>query len=61
MTRVKELIKVYIFISAVIGAPLLAVTLLMGVQRTVATVTCEVLNQHCASSWGAKAIEHVQY
>lgn len=61
MKTVNDLFRVFVIFSAIIGAPLVVVTAMMGVQRTVATVTCEMMGQHCAASWGAKAIKEVQY
>ena len=61
MVNIKHIIRTYIVISAIIGAPLLAVTLMLGLQRTAATVTCELANMHCSQSWGAKAYQEVNY
>ena len=61
MINVKQIVRTYIVISAIIGAPLLAVTLILGLQRTAATVTCELASMHCSQSWGAKAYTEVAY
>jgi len=61
MINVKQIIRTYIVISAIIGAPLLAVTLILGLQRTAATVTCELASMHFSQSWGAKAYQEVNY
>ena len=61
MINVKQIIRTYIVISAIIGAPLLAVTLILGLQRTAATVSCELASMHCSQSWGAKAYQEINY
>jgi len=61
MKTVNDLFRVFVIFSAIIGAPLVIVTAMMGVQRTVATVTCEMVGQYCHQSWGAAAIKDVQY
>jgi hypothetical protein len=43
MKTVNDLFRVFVIISALLGAPLVIVTAMLGLQRTVATVTCEMV------------------
>ena len=61
MKTVNDLFRVFVIISAIIGAPLVIVTAMLGLQRTVATVTCEMAGQYCHQSWGAAAFQERQY
>ena len=61
MKTVNDLFRVFMIISAIIGAPLVVVTAMLGLQRTVATVTCEMAGQYCHQSWGAAAFQERQY
>jgi hypothetical protein len=61
MKTVNDLFRVFVIISALLGAPLVIVTAMLGLQRTVATVTCEMVGQYCHQSWGAAGIKEQQY
>ena len=61
MKTINDLFRVFVIFSAIIGAPLVIVTAMMGVQRTIATVSCEMVGQYCHQSWGAAAFQERQY
>lgn len=51
----KQSIKLYWHASAVIGAPILLIILIVGFQRAVCTLTCETVGYQCERAFGAKA------
>jgi hypothetical protein len=53
-------IKLYLYASAVVGAPILLVVLIAGLQRALFTLTCEVADYQCSRAFGARsAVESV--
>ncbi len=49
----KDFIKLYLYASAIVGAPILAIILIAGLQRAVFTLTCETASYRCDRSFGA--------
>jgi hypothetical protein len=48
-------IKLYLYASAIVGAPILLIVLLAGLQRAFFTLTCEVAEYKCSKAFGARA------
>jgi hypothetical protein len=56
----KSGIKLYLYASAIVGAPILLIVLLAGLQRVFFTLTCEVADYKCSRAFGARsAVESV--
>lgn len=49
----REAIRFYLYASAIVGAPILAVIIIVGVQRAFFTLTCETASYRCDKSFGA--------
>lgn len=52
----KEAMRLYFYASALVGAPILAIILLVGLQRAVFTLTCETASYRCERSFGSTAV-----
>lgn len=52
----REFTRLYFYASALVGAPILAVILLVGLQRAVFTLTCETAGYRCDKSFGASQV-----
>lgn len=49
----KDAIRIYFYASALVGAPILAIILIVGMQRALFTLTCETASYRCDRSFGA--------
>ena len=53
-------IKLYLYASAIVGAPILLIIIIAGLQRALFTLTCEVADYKCSRAFGARsAVESV--
>jgi hypothetical protein len=53
--RVKSFFRLYVTASAIVGAPVLAIILVAGLQRAFFTLTCEVADYKCSKAFGSKS------
>jgi hypothetical protein len=55
MGQLKSISRLYVTASAIVGAPVLAIVIVAGLQRAFFTLTCEVADYKCSRAFGARA------
>lgn len=51
----RNAIKLYGYASAIVGAPILLIILIVGMQRALCTLTCETAGYQCSRAFGSRS------
>ena len=51
----RDAIKLYMYASAIVGAPILLIILIVGMQRALCTLTCETAGYQCERAFGSRS------